>query len=502
MNVDKRGSGDILKWLIIASGFFIRFWQLGKQSFWVDEIISLGMFKSPSSDISYFRKFLWDVHAPLYSLLLHFWSMVSQSEFWLRTPSALAGGISVFFLYKWLKETFNEKAALTGSLLLAISPFSLYYSQELRAYAMLNLFVILSLIAFRRFDIKPNLKSAATLGFVLALTCLIHTSALLLCIGLFVYSVAAGKLKGDFLRYGSGAVLIVVVILSPWIYREITYLQSIEIKNIASSSTGDKLRGDLTLNIWSYPYILYALASGYSFGPSLRELHTITSGFELIEDFWIELGVVYLFFGGVLINGYLKSRRFKLLLFFAVIPVCVIISLTIIVLYNIKVFNVRYLTVLFPFFIALLAAGLTLNSSKYNFVIIFLVIPMLISDFNYFTNDKYFRDDIRGAVEIIMENEMKGDIITLLGVNEGFDHYYSGENTNVRIFPLGSSLDTDIGKIIKIAGKADRVWLFKCREWARRTDHPATEVYSRRMKVVEEWKLPGIKLILFKKLPG
>ncbi|HMA77041.1 MAG TPA: glycosyltransferase family 39 protein, partial [Candidatus Krumholzibacteriaceae bacterium] len=190
MNVDKRGSGAILKWLIIASGFFIRFWQLGKQSFWVDEIISLGMFKSPSSDISYFRKFLWDVHAPLYSLLLHFWSMVSQSEFWLRTPSALAGGISVFFLYKWLKETFNEKAALTGSLLLAISPFSLYYSQELRAYAMLNLFVILSLIAFRRFDIKPNLKSAATLGFVLALTCLIHTSALLLCIGIFVYSVA------------------------------------------------------------------------------------------------------------------------------------------------------------------------------------------------------------------------------------------------------------------------------------------------------------------------
>ena len=491
---------DTLKWLIVAFGLIIRFWRLGRQSFWADEILTIDMYSSPQSGVSYFRKFLWDVHGPLYSMILHFWSIVSSSEFWLRTPSVLAGGLSVWFLHKWLKKITDERTALTGALFLAISPFNLYYSQELRFYSMLNLFVIFSLLAFRKFNLKPDVKSGLTLGLVLGLTCLAHFSAAFLCAGFLAYMVVAGRVKGDHLRYGLLAVMIVIVIVSPWIYREIIFLRSVEIKNIANLSTGEKLRGGLTLNLWSYPYILYAFSTGYSLGPSLRELHLVRSGFNLIHDYGLEFVLVYLLFGGILTNAFVKLKRMKYSLFFFIVPVTVILCLTLTVIFNLKVFNVRYLIVIFPIFIALLAVGVPRKAVGAGIIITCAAAVMFLSDFNYFTNKKYARDNIRGSVEIISRNETQGDVIVLMGVYAGFDHYYKGDNRKEKIFVHESNSASDIEKIERIAEQAERVWLVKCRQWALDSDDPVSDIYSRKMREVKEWELSGIKLFLFKKI--
>jgi uncharacterized membrane protein len=500
MMISVKKRTDTIKWLIVTFGLIIRFWRLGRQSFWADEILTIDMYRSPQSGVSYFRKFLWDVHGPLYSMILHFWSMISSSEFWLRTPSVLAGGLSVWFLHKWLKKITDERTALTGALFLAISPFSLYYSQELRFYAMLNLFVIFSLIAFRKFEIKPDAKSGMTLGLVLGLTCLAHFSTAFLCMGFLVYMVAARRLKGDYLRYGLLAAVIVIVIVSPWIYRQITFLGNVEIKNIANLSTGEKLRGGLTLNLWSYPYILYAFSTGYSLGPSLRELHLVRSGLNLIHDYGLELVVVYLLFGGMLTNAFVKLKRMKYSLFFFIVPVVAILCLTATVTFNLKVFNVRYLIVIFPIFTALLAVGVPKKAVGAGIVIACAATVMFISDFNYFMDKKYARDNIRGSVEIISRNETPGDIIILMGVYATFDHYYKGDNRNEKIFVTEANSAREIEKIEKIAGEAERVWLVKCRQWALDSDDPVSEVYSRKMREVKKWELSGIKLFLFEKI--
>ncbi len=108
----------------------LRFFRLGHQSFWLDEILTIGSYSSPEGGISYGVKLLWDVHGPLYSLAMHFWSMASSSEAWLRAPGALAGVVTVILMYFWLRRESNESTALAGALLMAVNPFNIYYSQD------------------------------------------------------------------------------------------------------------------------------------------------------------------------------------------------------------------------------------------------------------------------------------------------------------------------------------------------------------------------------------
>ncbi|HSG28540.1 MAG TPA: glycosyltransferase family 39 protein [Candidatus Krumholzibacterium sp.] len=171
---------------IICLAAFLRFFRLGHQSFWIDEILTAGSYASPPAGISYWKKLLWDVHGPLYSMIMHFWSMAGSSETWLRIPGAAAGTASVLFFYRWMKRISTGDNALAGTLILALSPFHIYYSQEMRFYSLLLMMVVLSLIFFDRFIEKPDGRRGAALGLVLGLACLSHFMALFLCAGFAV----------------------------------------------------------------------------------------------------------------------------------------------------------------------------------------------------------------------------------------------------------------------------------------------------------------------------
>jgi len=488
-----------LIWLIFAAALALRLWKLGGQSFWADEALTIGMYKSPPQGISYFRKFLWDVHGPLYSLILHFWSMISSSEYWLRLPSAFSGALAVPFMYWWLRRIIDERTAIIGGLFLAISPFSLYYSQELRFYSPLLLFSILALIAFARFERKPGRKNALILGMVLGVTCLFHLSGLFLSAGLAVYLVLTEGLKGRKIRYGGMALLISLLILSPWIYRQIMFLSGINIESITGMAPSERLRGELTLNLWSYPYTIYAFSAGYSFGPGLRELHGIRSGLELISDYGIEIISLLLIFGGVILNGFFELRKTKVKLMFAVLPVIAVLAITVAALLNVKVFNVRYLMPVFPVFIGLLASGIP--QSRFPAIILTsaICIFMLISDINYFTKPEYFRDDIRGAVKVIEDNEIPGDSIILQGVGSSFGVYYDGKN-NDRIMYLSAGESEKAAERLRIIiEERGRIWNMRARGWEKSIDDRVYRLLSVRMKKVGEWTLPGAKVYLFER---
>ncbi len=486
-------------WLIFAAALALRLWKLGDQSFWADEALTVGMYKSPPQGISYFRKFLWDVHGPLYSMILHFWSMVSSSEYWLRLPSALAGALAVPFLYRWLRRVIDERTALIGGLLLAISPFSLYYSQELRFYSVLLLFSILSLIAFDRFERRPEKVNALILGVTLGLTCLFHLSGLFLLAGLAAYLVFTEGVKGKKPRYGAMALGVALLIISPWIYRQIVFLSGINIESITGMAASERLRGQLTLNIWSYPYTIYAFAAGYSFGPGLRELHDVKSGIDLISDYGFEIFSVILIFGGVILNAFLRLKKTKIKFMFAVLPLVAILAITVAALLNVKVFNVRYLMPVFPVFIGLLASGIPDGRASAIILTSLLCLFMLMSDINYFTRQKYFRDDIKGAVNVIEDNEIEGDSIFLQGVGSSFDLYYEGKNSDKVTYLFESGSEKARKRIQVITEEGGRAWNLRARGWEKSLEDDTYQLLSGRMEKAGEWTLPGVKIYLFVK---
>jgi mannosyltransferase len=501
--MDGQGDPRREQWLlaaILAAAAFVRFIRLGHQSLWVDEMLSIGMYVSPPR-ILFWKKLLWDVHGPLYSFILYFWSAVSSADAWLRAPSAFAGALSVYFMYRWLVSLGRRDCALPGALFLALSPFNLYYSQEVRFYALLTLFLIISLIVFQRFLSNPTYSRGALLGAVLAVTCLSHFSAGFLCIGLFVYLIVTGRMRGRYLRAGILAALVVLVVISPWIYREIRFLQGIPIVNVSEIPVEQRYRGELTLSAWSYPYSFYAFSVGYSFGPTLRELHQVTSAFELLGSYGVEIAIVFLLFVALTVLGLIRAVRTGEIALFLSIAIVTVIIVSLLTRFNIKIFNVRYLMSAFPVFIALCACGVPARGWRRYLTVIAVCAVMCYADWNYHAVGAYARDDVRGTVRYIEAYEDAGDLILVPRGVYTVRYYYEGSNEVTVLFPNDLSRVELEARIERFKQDHGRVWYIRYRHWSYDPDDLLVAFLSAGAQSMESWNFPGIVLYRFRYIP-
>jgi uncharacterized membrane protein len=89
-----------------------------------------------------------DVHPPLYFMLLHGWiEWFGDGIFSIRSLSALPG-IAVVMLGMWLvRLVANPRAALLAGLMLALLPTAVRYSQEVRMYSWLGIWLIGATVA-------------------------------------------------------------------------------------------------------------------------------------------------------------------------------------------------------------------------------------------------------------------------------------------------------------------------------------------------------------------
>lgn len=133
-------------WLTAAAGI-LRFYQLGNQSFWYDEAVSVDLAGEP----------LWDLvtgrakdlgNPPLYPMLLRLWVTVfGAGDVAVRGLSALLGTLAVPLVLVVGRRTVGPAAALLGTIVFVCAPFQLQMAQEARAYALLVLLGTASLAA-------------------------------------------------------------------------------------------------------------------------------------------------------------------------------------------------------------------------------------------------------------------------------------------------------------------------------------------------------------------
>ena len=143
----------ILLLLLLATG--LRFYRLDAQSFWNDEGNAA---RAAERTIPLILAAAGgDIHPPGYYLLLHYWRMpMGDSEFALRALSALCGILTVAVVYALGRDLLGAQAGLGAAFLLALSPFSVYYSQEARMYALLGLLSTLSTYLLTRLARRPT----------------------------------------------------------------------------------------------------------------------------------------------------------------------------------------------------------------------------------------------------------------------------------------------------------------------------------------------------------
>ncbi|NCN82892.1 MAG: hypothetical protein GW947_02895 [Candidatus Pacebacteria bacterium] len=111
-------------------------------SFWLDEAAQALESTRP---LSQQLDIVADFQPPLLHLVTHFASYFSTAEWWLRTVGALIPGlVTIAFSYVLLLRAANKKTAIIGSLLLSTSSLHIYFSQELRPYALPAMFAVIS----------------------------------------------------------------------------------------------------------------------------------------------------------------------------------------------------------------------------------------------------------------------------------------------------------------------------------------------------------------------
>ncbi|GMW02837.1 MAG: hypothetical protein AMXMBFR84_39730 [Candidatus Hydrogenedentota bacterium] len=145
----KSRRGLVLPLVFTAAAAVVRFYALGRQSLWFDEIATwhTGAYSSLRDVV--FADRSWNLYPPGYGVFTHYVMAVGGiSEWMLRFPSAVAGTLSVPLLYLVALRAGNRRVAAISAGLLAFLLFPIYYSQEARPYALLQCLVLICVLAW------------------------------------------------------------------------------------------------------------------------------------------------------------------------------------------------------------------------------------------------------------------------------------------------------------------------------------------------------------------
>ncbi len=118
---------------LLAAG--LRLYRLGNKSIWWDEGFSIFLARMPLAEMA--AATAHDTHPPVYYALLHLWRLAAgDSAVAVRLLSVLAGVLLAPLAYRVVRPLAGKRAALAAMGLIALNRLLIWYSQEVRQYAV------------------------------------------------------------------------------------------------------------------------------------------------------------------------------------------------------------------------------------------------------------------------------------------------------------------------------------------------------------------------------
>jgi uncharacterized membrane protein len=451
--------------LITFIGACLRLYELGSNSLWFDEAISVWFSGKPLEEIIIKQK-SGDVHPPLYYLFLSLWTGVAGSEeFEVRLLSAIFGILSIPLLYLIAKRLFSGTPALISAFILAISPFHIYYSQEARMYSPLTFFVLLSIFFMVRMlcigeEVRQTRKTIFySIGYVIstvaALYC--HNVSMLLPVAQSIFFVIFWNRNKPLLKFWIASVFIIIALWAPW--------TSSFFKQ--SSSVGKKFYAPpLTLEA------IMNLFATFNNGPTFWLLNWIDVGnINLIHGGLVLLSII--FFGLLFLIGVIHARNnpqsLALLLLIFSLPI------TAQLLVSIKRSILATQTLIWASipYLVLIAVGISSMRNRWirSLTLALLIILNSASLYKYYAEFDKERWDL--AAEYVAQNSDEDDLVlfnSALG-QVPFEYYSSKYDLSMQKkgLPKGFSerkmTAEDIPALEKLIKEHKRIWLIYSHEW-------------------------------------
>ncbi|WP_052055698.1 glycosyltransferase family 39 protein [Myxosarcina sp. GI1] len=302
--------------VILLLGIWLRFTNLERQVYWIDEVhtslraagYSRTEFVEQAPDgyivgredlqkfqqLTPERNFIAGVkaiasseHSPLYYVLARLgMELFGSSIAVTRGVAALISLLAFPCIYLLAKELFNSSlVGLIAMALLAVSPFHLLYAREAREYSLLTVTILLSSWVLLK-AIKHNHKSYwSWYGISVALCLYAHPLAIFALIAHGIYVAVGNKfswqrLKAYFIASGTGILLFI-----PWI---VVFI-------VNGDGVGSWIERKIDLGVWLQRWILnlssifFDLQVGYS-----DRLFDVESGQDLVINYsnWLNYLII------------------------------------------------------------------------------------------------------------------------------------------------------------------------------------------------------------------
>ena len=416
-------------YLIILLGVFLRSIGLN-QSLWLDEAAQAIESVRPLSQQLDIAGDFWP---PLYHILLHFWMRISTSEIWLRLLSVMIGIATIYVTYLLATKLVNKKVGLLTAFLLSISPFHVWYSQEIRPYALSALLGILTTYYLLNVSIYRYIATS-----ILFLYSIYLAPFLLITHGIYIFVFVKNRFK-QWLMQSS----IVVVFFLPWGGH---FLQQLNIgKSLIQTLPGwSEAVSTPLLKALPLTFIKFMLGR-------------ITFANKLVYA-GISIGMFTLVAYCIFL-AYRKQRTitYKLLLFTG-LPVLLLY----IVNFWLPIIAPQRLLFILPFFYLTLSLGITILKKSQLLLISILVLVSGYSLYLYGTNPQFQREQWRQSISFVERNHTANSLV-VFAFPDAFApwQWYSKQIvTSLAIAPTFTVKKAELGRFTQQIVAVDRIFFY------------------------------------------
>jgi len=217
-------------WCILLLASVVRLYGFTASAVWCDEGSSLMLSDYPLAEIWLHASH--DVHPPLYFMLLHGWmALFGDGLVSIRTLSVLPG-IATVLLGMWLVRLIaTQRAALLAGLLLALLPTAVRYSQEVRMYSLMGLWLIGATIALVYWVKAPHkLRYPVIYTGLMAAAFYTHYFTAFCVIAHWLYLLISGRSSGWLIKRPAWwlANVAIVLLFLPWLPGLVDLLQHMD----------------------------------------------------------------------------------------------------------------------------------------------------------------------------------------------------------------------------------------------------------------------------------
>ena len=474
--------------LVLILGLLLRMLDLGGQSLWVDELLTLRQGQMPG--YSLWTQFLDDAQAALPMVLATLMSRVSENEAWLRLPSALLGALSIPLIYEVVRRFSTQRAGLIAALLLAVHPMHIDHSQEIRGYAFMIFFGLAATLVVLDAGRRPNWKQQ-----VLLLLCgtgagLSNLQGLLWMAGLALGLVFSTRVRKRDLFAWVPVFALIALVLSPW---WTTLLEVHETTRLLpGAETGVELRSQTTWTPLAIPWAGFVISFGRSLGPTVAELHGGTAGGPLLY------GITALAAAVVLITSLSGMRRLgrpTVEVMCWIIPA--VLVAVVLAMRNVKPFNPRYVIVALPVLLLLVSVGIDGARVRWaRWVLILWLGLTAVSLGRYWFDPGSRHIDVRSAATMVAEREGRDDLVLAPTIRRVFEFYWNGRSPVVSLLPEEVAPALQDGLPL-LEPERRFIWYVEGRSWVHDPDGELSLWLDTHCRRVSTTELDGVSVILY-----